>query len=213
MHIGFVPEEIEGYATAYSTVESPVLRKLREETYTATEAPYMLVGPLEAAMLKFLVKVSGAKRVLEVGTFTGYSALAMSEALPENGELITLEIDEVAASIAKRFFAKSPHGRKISVILGPALQTIPELKGLFDLVFIDADKENYSNYWNLCTPKIKSGGLMVVDNVLWSLGDVIHPKTSTDKAIAAFNEMAHKDPQFETVVFTIRDGVLIALKC
>lgn len=203
----------EQYATAHGAKESPLLAKLAEETLKRTgEDAIMQVGRLEGSFLKFLVKIIGANRVLELGTFTGYSALAMAEGLSFGGELVTLDIDKTYTDIAKKFWAKSPHGKKISLILGKALLTLPNLSGLFDLVFIDADKGNYLNYWNLCMPKVRQGGLIVVDNVLWSLGDVIYPKNATEKAIAAFNEFVKNDRRVEAVILTIRDGITVAIK-
>lgn len=203
----------EDYASEHTTQESDVLCALAKETLRQTgDDAIMQVGHLEGAFLRLLVKISNARRVLELGTFTGYSALAMAEGLPEDGELITLDIDKDYTDIAKKFWAKSPHGKKIKLILGPAFETLQKLTGMFDLVFIDADKGNYLNYWNLCMPKVRQGRLLVVDNVLWSSGDVLHPKDSTEKAIAAFNEFVRSDSRVEAVMLTIRDGVTVAIK-
>ncbi|TSC58937.1 MAG: O-methyltransferase [Parcubacteria group bacterium Greene0416_79] len=203
----------EEYSAAHSLRESLLLRELAEDTKRETgEDAIMQVGHLEGAFLKLLVRISKARRVLELGTFTGYSALAMAEALPDGGELITLDIDKAYTDAAQKFWAKSPHGKKITLMLGPALKTIPALTGPLDMVFIDADKENYLNYWNMCLPKVRQGGLLVVDNVLWSLGNVLHPQDATEKAIAAFNEAVRTDRRVEAVILTIRDGVTVALK-
>ncbi len=203
----------EQYATEHSTPESSLLHELAEETKSRTgEDAIMQVGHLEGAFLKLLVQISSAKRVLEIGTFTGYSALVMAEELSEDGRLITLDVNKTYTDIAKKFWAKSSHGKKITLILGEALQTLQKLDPFFDLVFIDADKANYLHYWNLCLPKVRQGGLLVVDNVLWSLGDIFHPKDVTEKAIASFNEFVRTDKRVNVVILTVRDGVTIAVK-
>ena len=205
------PAEIERYCREHTAPESPLLRELVAETYARTAFPQMQVGHLEGAFLRMLVRLARAKRVLELGTFTGYSALVMAEALPEDGELITCDIDPVVTEIAKRYWKRSPHGKKIKLRLGPALETIKTLKGPFDLVFIDADKENYINYWELCVPKTRSAGLLVVDNVLWG-GGALDPKDETDRAIAEFNRHVHGDKRVEAVMLPLRDGVTVAWK-
>ncbi len=171
----------------------------------------MQVGHLEGSFLYLLAKLARAKRILEIGTFTGYSALAMAEALPPGGRLITCDIDSVATGIARRFWKKSPHGKKIELRLGPALATLPRIKGPFDLVFIDADKENYQRYWNLCVPKVRRGGLLVADNVLWS-GRVLRPTDRITRAIAAFSRFVDSDRRVESVMLPVRDGITLALK-
>ena len=206
-----VPETIETYAELHTEQESPLLKELAAETYAKMEYPQMQVGVLEGAFLRLLVRMTGAKRILELGTFTGYSSLCMAEALPEDGELITCDIDPSATDIAKKYWGKSPYGKKISLRLGPALETIQGLSGAFDLVFVDADKENYSKYWDACLPKLKKGGLMVIDNVLWS-GRVLAPEEESDHAIVAFNKKAKADPRVEPVMVTVRDGMLLAYK-
>jgi caffeoyl-CoA O-methyltransferase len=209
MHIA--DPALEAYAAAHSTDESPLLRELARETRAKTKLPQMLVGHLEGAFLRSLVRISRAKRVLEIGTFTGYSALAMAEGLGPAGRLITCDIDSGSTAIARKFWARSPHGKKIQLKLGLALDTLKQLKGPFDLVFIDADKENYQNYWEACLPLVRSGGLLVADNVLWS-GRVLKPKDYTDRAIARFNNFIRRDPRVQTVMLTVRDGLTLALK-
>ncbi|MDH4344308.1 MAG: class I SAM-dependent methyltransferase, partial [Nitrospira sp.] len=142
-----VPSEIESYAEAHSIPESSVCRALREETQRTMEYPQMLVGPLEGAFLKMMTQLVGAKRVLEIGMFTGYSALCFAEALPEDGTVITCEINEPSAVVARRYVAQAQCGSKISIRMGPALDTMRTLSGPFDLIFIDADKINYLNYY------------------------------------------------------------------
>jgi len=209
--LALVPEEIERYAASHTEEESSVLREITKETYARTEIPQMLVGPLEGVFLRLLVRMTQARLVVEVGTFTGYSALAMAEGLPEDGQLITLDVSEEWTAIAKKYWNRSPHGKKIELKLGPALESLKAIEGPIDLVFIDADKENYVNYWEACLPKVRKGGVIAVDNVLWS-GRVLKPQDETDHAICALNEHAKKDRRVEAVMLTLRDGILIAIK-
>ncbi len=206
-----VPKKIEGYCRENTTPESQLLRELVDETYAQTAYPEMQVGHLEGAFLRILVRLIRAKRVLELGTFTGYSSLVMAETLPEDGKLITCDIDPEATEIAKRYWRRSPHGKKIELRLGHALETLRTIEGPFDLVFIDADKENYINYWELCMPMTISGGVLVVDNVLWS-GRVLNPEDETDRAIAEFNRHVYEDKRVEVVMLPVRDGITIARK-
>jgi caffeoyl-CoA O-methyltransferase len=171
----------------------------------------MQIDIIEGRFLQILVRLSGAKTILELGMFTGYSALMMAEALSHDGQLITCEIDEKAEAIARRYFAESQHGDKITIRMGPALDTIKTLTGPLDLVFIDADKVNYSNYYEACLPLLTSGGLIVADNVLWS-GKVLHPTEADDHAIVAFNRLVQSDPRVENVCLTVRDGMMLARK-
>jgi caffeoyl-CoA O-methyltransferase len=158
-----------------------------------------------------LVRLAGARRVLEIGMFTGYSALMMAEGLPDDGRLITCDVDPKAIEMASRYFAESPHGHKIEVRMGPALDTIKSLEGPFDMVFIDADKGNYSNYYDACMPMVRPGGLIAADNVLWS-GRVLAPEDDDTRSIVAFNEKVQSDPRVENVCLTVRDGVMLAWK-
>ncbi len=206
-----IPNSIEKYARAHTTPEKEIHAELVKVTHEKTEWPQMQTGHLEGSFLKLLVTAVGAKRILEIGTFTGYSALRMAEGMPQGGKLITLDIDEKTTAIARECWKRSHHGKKITLMLGPALATLKKIKGLFDLVFIDADKENYIHYWNVCLPKVRQGGLILVDNVLWS-GRVLDPKDASDKAIAAFNEMALNDKRVNLVMLTIRDGLTMAVK-
>lgn len=203
--------EIELYAREKTASHGDLLEKLTTETKETMEWPEMLTGPLEGRFLKLMVMISGAKRVLEVGMFTGYSALSMAEGLPEDGELITLEINDKAIEVANRYFGNSPHGKKITIKKGAGLDSIKELTGTFDLVFIDADKVNYSNYYEAILPKLKTGGIILVDNVLYS-GEVLDPQSENAKAIHAFNEKVSNDNRVDKVLLTIRDGVYFIVK-
>jgi caffeoyl-CoA O-methyltransferase len=173
----------------------------------------MLIGPLEGGLLRTLVALTGGERVLEIGCFTGYSALWMASAMPDHGRLVTCDVSEHYTSIAKEFWARSPHGDKIELRLGPALETLSALEGPFDLVFIDADKENYVAYWDACIPLLRTGGILVADNVLWS-GRVLDPRPdeTSDQGIVAFNRHMAADDRVERVMLTVRDGMLIARK-
>ena len=206
-----VTAAIEDYAARFSHAEPPLLTELRKETYGKTPIPQMLSGPVEGAFLKFVTQMSGAKRVLEIGTFTGYSALMMAEALPKNGELITCEIDRNIASFAQRYFDRSPYGKKIQLKIGPAVKTISKLKPGFDLIFVDADKENYPKYYDRGMDLLKRGGVMLFDNALWG-GRVLHPDTPDDKGIHKTNEKATKDPRALNVLVTLRDGIQVVWK-
>src|SRR5262249_31952132 len=157
--------------------------------------------------LQVLARLICARNILEIGMFTGYSTLMMAEALPDDGRLITCEIDPKAEAIARKYFAESPHGHKITIRIGPALDRIKTLSGPFDLVFIDADKPNYCNYYKACFPLVKPGGLIIGDNVLWS-GKVIDPKDDDTRAIIAFSDLIQSDPRIENVCLTVRDGMM-----
>ena len=207
----FIDAAVEQFAHDHTEPETDLYVRLREETYRVMQRPQMQVDVIEGRFLQMLVRLSGAKSILELGMFTGYSALMMAEALPDDGHLITCEIDPKAEAIARRYFAESPHRDKITIRMGPALDTIKTLAGPLDLVFIDADKPNYSNYYEACLPLLKSGGLVVADNVLWS-GKVVDPKDADDHAIVAFNRLVQSDPRVKNVCLTVRDGMMLAWK-
>ena len=208
-----VPQKIEGYCLHHTTACDKLLRELENYTQRYCADAQMLIGPHEGALLAMLVRLTGARRILEIGCFTGYSALCMAEALPRNGRLTTCEIKPEHAEIAQSFFGRSPHGRKIKLRLGPALETLAGLPGSasFDFVFLDADKENYVNYYEAVLPRLRPGGLIVADNVLWS-GRVLAPKKKTDRAVVAFNKHVRRDPRVECVMLPVRDGVSLIRK-
>jgi caffeoyl-CoA O-methyltransferase len=207
----FIDEAIEQYAHDHTKEESELFRRLRDETHREMQYPQMQVGRIEGRFLKMLVRLTGARRVLEIGMFTGYSALMMAEGLPDDGHLITCDVDPKAEAIARRYFAESPHGHKIEARIGPALDTIGNLTEPLDLVFIDADKTNYVNYYEACFPLVRVGGLIVADNVLWS-GRVLQPEDEDTRAIVAFNDRVQADSRVENVCLTVRDGMMLAWK-
>jgi len=206
-----VPEALERYAEAHTTPVDPLFHALREETYARMESPEMQVGAVEGTLLRLLVELTGARSVLEIGMFTGYSALMMASGLPAGGRLVTCEIDPRAATLARGTFAKSPHGAKIEIRMGPALSTLRSLPGPFDLAFLDADKESYPAYFDAVLPLLRPGGLLVADNTLWS-GRVLAPEDEEARAIDAFNERCARDPRVEAVQLTVRDGVTLVRK-
>lgn len=205
-----VPAEIEMYAQAHSMPESDLCRELRAETTRRMEFPQMVVGPLEGAFLKMMTQIVGAKRILEIGMFTGYSALCFAEALPKNGIILTCEVDDESAALARAYFARSPHGRKIEIRMGPALDTMRSITGPFDLIFIDADKTNYVNYYRRALDLISPNGVILVDNVLWD-GQVLlqSPPDERTAAIQELNRVVAADSRVTAVLLTIRDGVLM----
>jgi caffeoyl-CoA O-methyltransferase len=205
-----VSADIEAYAAAHSVPESDTCRSLREETHRQMDCPQMLIGPLEGGFLKVLTQIVRATHVLEVGMFTGYSALCFAEALPKEGTVTTCEIDETSALLARRYFAKSPHGHKITVRMGPALETLRALNGRYDVIFIDADKQNYLNYYRRAKELLSPDGVIVIDNVLWE-GDVLLNPAPDERtaAIQDLNRAIASDPDVSAVLLTIRDGVFL----
>ena len=207
----FIDAKVEEFAYNHSKAESELFVRLRDETYKEMQYPEMQVGRIEGNFLKMLVRLCGARRIIEIGMFTGYSGLMMAAALPEDGQLITCDVNPKAAEVAGRYFAESGYGHKIQMRIGPALETLKTLEPSFDMAFIDADKTNYSNYYQECMRLIRPGGLIVADNVLWS-GEVVDPKDENCKAIVAFDDLVQSDPRVENVCLTIRDGVMLAWK-
>jgi caffeoyl-CoA O-methyltransferase len=205
------PEGIYEYAVSKAEPTEALLDELIVETKARMKNWVMLCGPLEGRFLKLMVQISQATKIIEIGTFTGYSALSMAEALPENGRLTTLDIDPDTTAFAKSYFDRSKHGRKIDSILGPALESLKSLSGPFDLAFIDADKPNYPHYYEAVLPKLKSGGIILIDNVLWG-GAVLDPTTVDDIAITTLNDIIAKDERVDRVLLTIRDGLFLVRK-
>lgn len=205
-----ISADIEAYAQAHSMPESELCRALREETERRMESPQMIVGPLEGAFLKMMTQLVQAARVLEIGMFTGYSALCFAEALPADGRVITCEIDEESSALARTYMKRSPVGKKVEIRMGPALDTMRSLKGPFDLIFIDADKTNYVNYYRRALDLLSPRGVILIDNVLWN-GDVLKQPAPDERtaAIQELNRTVSSDPLVSAVLVTIRDGVLV----
>jgi len=199
-----VDPRIEEYVERFTSPHEPLLAELSQETADELGSTTMLTGPVAGRLLEFLVWVGRSRRVLEIGTFSGHSALAMSAALPEDGHIDTCEIDPARAAFAQRYFDRSPHGSKITLHLGPALETIDRLEGEFDLVFIDADKEGYIAYYEAVLPRLAERGLIVADNTLAD-GRVVDERPP----IAAFNEHVAADPRTVQVLLSVRDGMTL----
>ncbi|TFH43295.1 MAG: methyltransferase domain-containing protein [Chrysiogenales bacterium] len=209
-HNTIVDPDIEEYCRLMSTAPSPYCDAIYRYTMEKMEESQMLVGPLEAGFLCMLMKMIGALRVLEIGCFTGYSALAMAERLPRGGKVITIDYDEKAAAVARKFWSKSPRGHAIELHVGTALDILPGLQGPFDLVFIDADKNNYVPYLELTLPMLSDSGVVIADNTLW-YGKVIDPDTNDPDALAirAFNEYVSDRKDLEAVIVPMRDGMTL----
>jgi caffeoyl-CoA O-methyltransferase len=203
-----VPEEVERYAEAHTTASPELLQELAEETRATLRVPQMLTGPVEGRLLQMLVWAVRPRRVLELGTYSGYSALSMAPALPEEGEIHTCEIEEEHAEVARRYIERSPYAGRIHVHLGPALETIERLAGEWDFVFIDADKVRYREYYEALLPRLSGRGLMAVDNTLAG-GDVAAPGNERAQLIADFNDHVVRDERSVCVLLTVRDGVTL----
>jgi caffeoyl-CoA O-methyltransferase len=205
-----VPDPIERYAEEHTTPPEPLLAELAQETRETLESPQMLTGTVEGRFLELLVYASGPRRVLELGTYSGYSALSMAGGLPPGGRIDTCELDESRAAVARRYIGQSPYSDLIQIHLGPALETIEQLEGEFDFVFIDADKPNYVNYYEAVLPRLAERGFIAADNTLWS-GRVLDDADDDEgtRAIKAFNEHVKSDPRVTSVVLTVRDGVTL----
>ena len=207
-----ISAQLSQYIHDHTTPEDALYERLRQETFDQLEDPQMQVGRVEGAFLRMMVQVTGARRILELGTFSGYSALSMASGLPSDGRLITCDMDPVVTAVARRYFDESPWGAQIEIRLGPALETLAMLQGEeFDLVFLDADKENYVHYWQAVIPMLKAGGVVLADNTLWS-GAVLDPQQDSDHGIVNFNTMVTEDPRVDNVLLSVRDGVMFARK-
>jgi caffeoyl-CoA O-methyltransferase len=207
----FLPKEIENYASRFTEPESELLVALARETNLRTTMPRMLSGHIQGRLLSLISKLRRPECILEIGTFTGYSALCLAEGLAPSGELITIDTNDETLVMARKYFEASPYAAQIRVINGNALTIIPELNVIPDLVFIDADKENYLNYFNLIVGRMKAGGIIIADNVLWS-GKVIGPVKPNDsetKALMHFAETAAADQRVTPLLLPVRDGLLI----
>lgn len=206
-----INSEIDKYAYEHTKPASEIVRNIEKATHTELQYAQMLSGRVEGRFLQFLIRISGAKKILEVGMFTGYSALSMAEALPDDGKIITCDTNDRYRVIAERFFGESPHGEKIEIRMGPALETLKSLEPSFDLIFLDADKGNYPTYYELIFPLLKVGGILVIDNVLWS-GSVLNPEERKSESIDKLNKTVRQDDRVENVFLTIRDGINLVRK-
>ena len=210
----FLPEKIEQYACNHTQEENIVLAELNRETWAKVLIPRMLSGHLQGRALSMFSKMIRPKCILEIGTFTGYSAICLSEGLQEGGKLHTIDINEELKSMSLNYFKKAEISKNVVQYVGNALEIIPNIKDEFDLVFIDADKENYSNYFRIVMEKIPIGGFIIADNVLWS-GKVVEKVKGIDqetKAIQEFNTLVQTSERVENILMPIRDGLMICQK-
>jgi len=210
--MNFSLEEVEKYCKDFSFKDSPLLSELTESTWSSEDIPQMLSGSLVGGLLQTLIRLSRAVNILEIGMFTGYSALKMAEALPENGKIHTCELMDKHIKTASEWFKKSENGYKISVHKGPALQSLEKMKHLtFDLVFIDADKVNYPSYHNIALDLLKKGGVGVLDNMIWS-GKVIEPSDKESIALRETAELIRNNDKLSPLLLPVRDGVMVYQK-
>ena len=203
--------DIEHYSSSFCFDESEILKAIRLATDSELNYADMLSGKMVAGLLRLLIQTGGYENILEIGMFTGYATLAMAEVLPENGKITTLEMNKRYYDIAMRHFNQFDNKNKIKVIFGNARESCLELDETYDLIFLDADKQFYPEYFNILKPKLNKGGILFADNVFWS-GKVLDQSDRKSKAIHQFNEMVKADAEMEPLMLTIRDGVLIARK-
>ena len=206
--MSWIDEAIERYAEEHSTPAPALFERLAEETRATQNAPQMMVGQLEAAFLSFVVGLREPRLVLEIGTFTGWSSIAIASALPTGGRIVTCDVNEETSAIARRYAEEAGVADRIEYRLGPAIETVATLDGPFDLVFIDADKEGYVDYYEAVLPKLAEHGVILADNTLAN-GDVLDPNGPMSVAIARFNERVRADARVECVLLTVRDGVTL----
>ncbi|MES2680304.1 MAG: O-methyltransferase [Bacteroidota bacterium] len=205
----FIDKKLLAYCESFSERENALLAELNRQTHLKISQPRMLSGHLQGRFLSFLSKISRPACILEIGTYTGYAALCLAEGLTENGKLITIDPNEETTHFARSFIERSDYKDKIELITGQAQNIIPALNNLFDLVFIDADKKNYSLYFDLVIDKVKKGGVIVADNVLWS-GKVIEDQMDADtRFIHEFNQKVNNDVRIEPLLLPVRDGLML----
>lgn len=207
-----ISKEITEYAAAHSSIESDLLKQLDRETHLKVLSPGMLSGHIQGRLLSMISHLLKPVQILEIGTYTGYSALCLAEGLAENGVLHTIEANNELVEIIERYFSASGFDKQLQLHIGDAKQVIPSLTGPFDLVFIDADKENYVNYYNFIFEKVRPGGLIIADNTLWYGNVLTNDKGKETIGIVAFNEMIKKDLRIEKVLLPFRDGLMIIRK-
>lgn len=209
----FISQEIDHYCVEHTAPENEVLERLNRETHAKVLQPRMLSGHFQGRLLSMFSQMIRPKYILEIGTYTGYSALCLAEGLAENGQLITIDVNEELEDFTRKYFQESLFHEKIDYRIGDAGQIIPTLPQTFDLVFIDADKLNYNKYYDLVIDKVRSGGYIIADNVLWS-GKVADPskKDKDTLNLRAFNDFIHNDTRVENILLPIRDGLMVARK-
>lgn len=210
----FISEKLDDYAVAHSAKEPELLQKLTRETYQKVVQPRMLSGHYQGRILSMIAKLANPKVIVEIGTYTGYSALCLAEGLQPDGILHTIDVNEELVDLQKKYFDASPYAKNIKQHLGPALDIIPQLEGEFDLVFMDADKPNYPAYFNLIIDRLRPGGLILSDNVLWSgkVVEPLNPKDISTKALLEYNKILAEDERLETVLLAVRDGLTVSRK-
>ena len=211
----FIPEELDEYVVNHSENEPELLQQLNRETYQKILQPRMISGHYQGRLLSMISKLINPKNILEIGTYTGYSALCLAEGMQTSGELHTIDVNEELVDFQRMYFDKSGYGKQIVQHLGNALDIIPKIDKTFDLVFIDADKENYSNYFNVIIDKLNIGGIILSDNVLWSgkvLDTTFKKDDTSTPALIDYNRLLKDDKRVETVVLPIRDGLTISRK-
>jgi predicted O-methyltransferase YrrM len=209
----FIDPLLDKYVCEHTSNESDLLKKINRETHLEVLQPRMLSGHFQGRVLSMFSKMIRPDRILEIGTYTGYSAICLAEGLTPDGKLVTVDINEELAARVRGYFAESPFSHQIDYLIGDAMELIPALNEKWDIVFIDADKHNYINYYHLVFPMVKVGGYIIADNVLWS-GKVIDP-SQHDKdtlLLREYNQLVHQDNRVEEVLFPIRDGLMIARK-
>ena len=208
----FISEQLEDYVAQHSANEPEILQQLNKETHQKILQPRMLSGHFQGRVLSMLSKIINPKHILELGTYTGYATLCLAEGMQENGTVDTIDINEELEEIQEKYFNLSDYKGQIIQHIGDATEIIPTLNKKFDLVFIDADKENYINYWNLIVPMMNKGGIILSDNVLWS-GKVLEEVKKNDKStpiLLEYNKLVNEDPRVETVLLPIRDGLTVS---
>lgn len=207
-----IARELEIYAEQHTDAESPLLRQINRDTHAQVLSPRMLSGHIQGRLLALLSRLVRPKFILEIGTYTGYSALCLSEGLQPDGQLITIEANEELEDRTKSYFEKSEKKDQIRMIIGNALDIIPTLEMNFDLVFIDADKANYSAYFDLIVEKVNQGGLIIADNVLWSGKVTQDAQDKNTRAILSFNDKVQLDPRVSNLLLPVRDGLMVMQK-
>jgi caffeoyl-CoA O-methyltransferase len=208
----FLPEKIDDYAVAHSQEEPIILQELSKETWQKVLNPRMLSGAFQGRILAVLSKLIKPKNILEIGTYTGYATLCFAEGLAPDGKIITIDKNEELETLQNKYFEKSGFRKQITQFVGNAIEIIPTINKKFDLVFIDADKSNYINYFHLIIDKMNTGGIILSDNVLWSgkVVEALDPKDLDTKVLLAYNKLMNEDPRIETVLLPIRDGLTLS---